>query len=182
MTFADPQAFGFSPHFGTSEWPLPTEQQEISIGRRTVSFNPSKPVHVTRGLIGRCTTIFAAMTQDSDTGRERQCILKLSYQPCDRNPSEVDHYTILSEKGIKGVPEILCSQKLAGLQDGPRGRLMESLPQYKFGPMRYLEAIVMANMYEPIKSIDINRDTKLFFEVFLSLIEGKFGILNSICS
>ncbi|KAF8334068.1 uncharacterized protein EI90DRAFT_3050879, partial [Cantharellus anzutake] len=48
---------------------------------------------------------------------------------------------------------------------------MKYVSNYKFGPMRYLEAIVMADVLKPITSINTNLETKLFFQIFLSIIE-----------
>ncbi|KAF8336887.1 uncharacterized protein EI90DRAFT_82949 [Cantharellus anzutake] len=171
MTYASPQEVGFCPHFDTFNWPVPHDRQRITVEGHVISFDPSKPIYVTRGLTGRCTSVFTASTRDDVTGRDRTCVLKLSYQPSRRIISEIDHYRLLAEKGIEGVPEILCAQKLSSLGDGPRGALMKCLPHYVFGPIRYLEAIVMADKYKPITSIDINKDTKLFFRIFLSIVE-----------
>ncbi|KAF8336881.1 uncharacterized protein EI90DRAFT_3043966 [Cantharellus anzutake] len=169
---ANPSGLGFNPHFNTIKWPIPVDSQKITIGGRLISFDASKPIHISRGLTGRCTTVFPAWEKTFGTESEPPYVLKLSYQPCDRKPSEADHYALLLAKGVEGIPEILCSEKFPSLaEEGPRGALMKHLPGHEFGPMRYLEAIVMADKLKPITSIDINKDTKVFFQVFLSTIE-----------
>ncbi|KAF8328423.1 uncharacterized protein EI90DRAFT_3126207 [Cantharellus anzutake] len=170
-SYADPLSFGFNPRFDIKR-PVSANSQKITIGGWDISFDASRPIHVSRGFTGRCSTIFCASTQTPDTGVEHQCVLKLSYQPCDRIPSEADHYALLWEKEVKGIPEILCWEKFPSLaEEGPRCALMEYLPDYQFGAARYLEAIVIAERFEPITSIDINKDTKSIFKVFLSIIE-----------
>ncbi|KAF8314413.1 uncharacterized protein EI90DRAFT_437989 [Cantharellus anzutake] len=171
---ANPSSLGFNPHFNTTRWPVPVDSQKITIGGRLISFDASKPIHISRGLTGRCTTVFPAWEQTFGTESEPPYVLKLSYQPCDRKPSEADHYALLLEMGVEGIPGVLCSEKFPSLaEEGPRGALMKLLPGHEseFGPMRYLEAIVMADTLKPITSIDINKDTKTFFQVFLSIIK-----------
>lgn len=163
FSYCDMTFFGLEPCI---ESPNPVHTVPTSlVGHQCIinehSFTIDRPLHISSGIFGRGTTVFAARLSGRDS---EAVVVKLSWQAVSHKPED-ELYRIAEQCGVQGVARLYHSCVASTLSAGLRSQLVPD-GGYKDRELRMHVTGPMGMRLSEVKDVEV------FTKAFRSLVKG----------